>query len=429
VLLSDNGASAEGGRLGSINDARMWNGIPAGRGELAARVHELGTPTAHNNYPWGWTMAGNTPFRRWKREVHEGGVADPCIVAWGARFSGDDGAGGVRRQFTHAIDVMPTVLELAGLDAREDDDLDGTSFAYLLHDAGADERHDTQYFEMLGSRAIYHCGWKAVTFKPLGPMYDDGLDPDAPFADDVWELYHVAEDLSETNDLAASEPERLEQLIDLWWREAHANDVLPLDNRPLAALLAPGPYAFQDRARYVYRPHGAVVPETAAVNVRNRSHAIVAHVEIRDDVVANGVLLALGSTLGGWVLYALDGRLRYVHNLAGKELHRITSDAVIPPGAHRLGFRFEKTAEYAGHGTLVVDDEPVGHGGIPFFTPVRFSITGAGLSVGYEAGPAISDDYRAPFPFNATLHRVTVDVDGAPHREPEAEYEAIMSEQ
>jgi arylsulfatase len=426
VLCSDNGASAEGGVLGSINDARMWNGIPAGRRELAARIDELGTPTAHNNYPWGWTMAGNTPFRRWKREVHDGGVADPCIVAWGSRFASADGDG-VRRQFAHAIDVMPTVLELAGVAAP--DGIDGTSFAYALDDAAATERHDTQYFEMLGSRAIYRRGWKAVTFKPLGAMYDTDADPDAPFEDDVWELYHVAEDLSETNDLAVHEPERLQAMIDTWWEEARRNDVLPLDNRPLAALLNPRPTRRGARERYEYHPNGAVVPEPVAVNVRNRSHTITAQVDVPDGVVPEGVIVALGSTLGGWTLYLVDGRLHYVHNLGGRERHRIASEARVGAGTHTLGFRFDKTGEYAGTGTLVLDGRDVGTGDIPFFTPVRFSITGAGLTVGYELGPAISDDYVAPFRLNGTLHRVVVDVSGAPHRDVEAEYDAIMSEQ
>jgi arylsulfatase len=260
-------------------------------------------------------------------------------------------------------------------------------------------------------------------------MYGDGLDPDAPFTDDVWELYHVAEDLTETNDLAAAEPERLRGLVELWWEEARRNDVLPLDNRPLAALLNPRPHRRAIRDRYVYYPRGAVVPEAVAVNVRNRTHRITAEVDVPEGVVPDGVLVAMGSALGGWVLYALDGRLRYVHNLAGKERHRISSDVVIGAGAHQLGFHFEKTAEFTGRGTLLVDGAPVGTGDIPFFTPVRFSITGAGLSVGYELGPAIADDYVAPFPFAGTLHRVVVDVRGDPHREPEAEFEAIMSEQ
>ena len=242
VLVSDNGASAEGGERGSINDSRLWNGNPAGRKELRERIDELGTPTAHNNYPWGWTMAGNTPFRRWKREVHEGGIADPCIFQWP---SGITGRGEIRHQFTHAIDVLPTLLDLIGITPPEElagvaqSPIEGASFAAILRTPDAPAHRTTQYFEMLGSRGIYHDGWKAVTFKPLGPMYNDGLDPDAPFEDDVWELYHVAEDFSECHDLAAEEPERLAELVALWWDEARKYQVLPLDNRPIAALLDP----------------------------------------------------------------------------------------------------------------------------------------------------------------------------------------------
>ena len=224
VLVSDNGASSEGGPTGSINDIRVSNRDPAGRKEMRDRIDELGGPTMHNNYPWGWTMAGNTPFRRWKREVHEGGVADPCIVRWPKRFAHE--GGGMRRQFAHAIDVFPTVLELVGVDMPEEiggveqRPVEGTSFAYLLPDDAADapEQHDTQYFEMFGSRGIYHRGWKAVTFKSLGTAPGPN-DFDTPFDEDVWELYHVAEDPSETRDLADDEPERLAALVELWWEQ------------------------------------------------------------------------------------------------------------------------------------------------------------------------------------------------------------------
>ncbi|MDQ1510314.1 MAG: hypothetical protein QOG50_2158, partial [Actinomycetota bacterium] len=233
MLCSDNGASSEGGPRGSINDVRSYNGAATGRRELRERIDELGGPTTHNNYPWGWTMAGNTPFKRWKREVHEGGVADPCIVRLPSAARANAAPGGIRHQFAHAIDVLPTVLELVGIDAPAAVDgvsqspIDGASFAYAFTDAHAPGRHDTQYFEMLGSRAIYHRGWKAVTFHALGNMYDDGLDANAPFDDDVWELYNVGNDLSETEDLAEKEPQRLADLIELWWHEARRNDVLP----------------------------------------------------------------------------------------------------------------------------------------------------------------------------------------------------------
>ena len=431
VVVSDNGASAEGGMRGSINDSRLWNGLPAGRGELRARIDELGGPSAHNNYPWGWTMAGNTPFRRWKREVHEGGVADPCIVHWPRGIAS---RGGIRHQFAHAIDVLPTVLELAGIDPPEEiggvaqSPIDGQSFAYLLDDASAAARHTTQYFEMFGSRGIHHDGWKAVTFKPIGQMYHDGLDPDAPFDDDVWELYHVAEDLSECDDLALRHPEKLAELVEVWWREARQFGVLPLDNRPVAALMAPR-RPFDDRPRYVFWPGGALVPERVTANMRNRSHAIRAEVDVPDGVAPEGVLLAMGTALGGWSFLVLDGRLRYVNNYLGKDRHVVASTEPVPPGRHELAFTFVTNGDFRGTGRLLLDGQVVGEGEIPQVTPVRFSISGGGVTCGWEQGPAVGEGYTAPFPFTATLRRVTLDVDGRPHREPEAEFEAVMSEQ
>jgi arylsulfatase A-like enzyme len=431
VVVSDNGASAEGGERGSINDARLWNGLPAGRRELRARIDELGGPSAHNNYPWGWTMAGNTPFRRWKREVHEGGIADPCIVHWPR---GVASRGGIRHQFAHAIDVLPTLLELIGIEPPdeiagvEQSPIEGTSFAYLLDDADASERHTTQYFEMLGSRGIYHEGWKAVTFKPLGRMYDDGLDPDAPFDDDVWELYHVATDLTECDDLAATQPEKLAELVDVWWTEARRFQVLPLDNRPVAALLAPR-RPFDTRARYVFWPGGALVPETVTVNVRDRTHSIVATVEVPSGAPPEGVLLAMGNALGGWSFHVHRGCLRYVNNYLGKERHVVESDVALAAGPHEVAFSFTSAGGFRGTGRLSVDGRLVGEAEIPHVTPVRYSITGGGITCGWEQGPAVGDDYEAPFAFTGGLRRVVVEVDGHPHRDENAEFEAIMSEQ
>jgi arylsulfatase len=431
VLVSDNGASAEGGERGSINDSRLWNGMPAGRKELRARIDELGTATAHNNYPWGWTMAGNTPFRRWKREVHEGGIADPCILHWPRGIAA---RGEIRHQFAHAIDVAPTIFELIGAEPPAEiagvaqSPVDGASFAPVLRDGGAAGTRTTQYFEMLGSRGIYHDGWKAVTFKPLGAMYDDGIDPDAPFEDDVWELYHVAEDLTETVDLAAEHPEKLAELVDLWWEEARKYDVLPLDNRPVAALLAPR-RVWGDRPRYVFHPGGAPIPENVTVNVRNRDHVISARVDVPEGAPPAGVLLAIGTRLGGWSLHLLDARLRYVHSWLGKERYALESSATVEPGAHELRFEFSSRGDFSGTGRLLVDGAVVGEGDIPATTPVRYSITGAGLTCGWEQGPAIGDGYTAPFRFTGTIHDVTVDVSGEGHRDPDAEFEAIMAEQ
>ena len=433
VVVSDNGASAEGGAHGSINDIRMVNIDPATDAEMLSRLAEIGGPGTHNNYPWGWTMAGNTPFRRWKREVHEGGVADPCIVSWPG---GPVEPGAIRHQFTHAIDVLPTLAELAGLelpaqlDGIEQSPLDGHSFGYLLPAGGQQEpeRHHTQYFEMFGSRAIYHRGWKAVTFHPVGPLYDE-QDPNAPFDADVWELYHVAEDLTETRDLAAEHPRMLQELVELWWAEAERNQVLPLDNRVLWALVNPKPDQREPRSEYRYFPGGAQVPESVAVNVRNRSHALTVDVSITDAADTDGVLLALGSALGGWSLHILDGRVRYVHNLYGKERHVVAADSVITAGDHHIEYAFTKDDGPGGHGVLRCDGVEIASAPIPRFTPSGFNGVGAGLTCGYEWGPAIGAGYTAPFRFRGVIRRAVVSATGPVVRDPLAELEAILSEQ
>ncbi len=433
VVVSDNGASSEGGPAGTINDVRMINLDPPSAAEMHSRLGEIGGPLSHNNYPWGWTMAGNAPFRRWKREVHEGGVADPCIVAW-PRGGFDSGA--IRGQFAHAIDVLPTVLELAGvrppaeLDGIAQSPLDGISFGYLLAPgtAAAAERHETQYFEMFGSRAIYHKGWKAVTFHPVGPLYDE-QNPNDPFDDDVWELYHVASDLSESRDLASEHPDRLRQLVDLWWAEAGRNQVLPLDNRVLWALLNPGPDHRRPRAEYRYFPGGAPVPESVAVNVRNRSHLIAVEFVLPGDGGTDGVLLALGSALGGWSLHILGGNLRYVHNLYGKERHTVSGAQPVTPGRHLAEYSFTKDSGPGGTGVLRLDGRELASQPIPQFTPSGFNGVGAGLTCGYELGPAIGTGYAAPFPFAGTILRATVRPTGPVVRNPLAEIEAILAEQ
>ena len=212
VVMSDNGASAEGGPRGSFNEMYFFNGQPESLEENLKRIDLLGTPEAHNHYAWGWAWAGNTPLKRWKRETHEGGVADPLIVHW-PQGMGQPGA--TRHQYVHAIDLLPTLLDVIGIDAPEtiagvaQQPFDGVSFAHTFSDGAAASRHVTQYYEMMSCRAIYHDGWKAVTFHPLMLAPYDGSDPRRPFDEDEWELYHVAEDFAETTDLAAKEPDRL----------------------------------------------------------------------------------------------------------------------------------------------------------------------------------------------------------------------------
>ncbi len=434
IVVSDNGASSEGGPNGSINDNRLQNFDGAGPAELARRIDEIGGPDAHNNYPWGWTMAGNTPFKRWKREVHEGGVADPCIVSWPSRIPADSG---IRRQFAHAVDIYPSVLELAGIELPGTIDyvpqshLDGISFAPLLDRNGAEHTatRTTQHFEMFGSRALYHDGWKAVTFKPIGPLYNDGLNWNAPFDEDRWELYHVAVDPAELHDLADQEPDRLADMIERWWVEARANQVLPLDNRVLHTLVNPKPDWRAPRLVTTYYPGASPVPETVAANVKNRSHTIDVDVTIPPGAPAEGVLLAQGSVLGGFSLHLTEGRLRYIHNLYGKERHVVSATEPVSQGRHRLTFRFDRTEPAGGTAVLEVDGTAVAQGVIPSFTIAAFSATGAGLTCGYEVGPAVGDDYVAPFACTADLHTVTVTLSEHLPVNPIVEFERIMAEQ
>ncbi len=423
VVMSDNGASSEGGPTGSLNDGRVWNVLPRTVEEADERLEDIGGPRIHNNYPWGWTVAGNTPFKRWKRETHEGGVADPLIVHW---RRGIASRGEVRTQYVHAVDIVPTLLEAIGLDAPAivggvaQRALDGVSLAPTFASASAPDAHTTQYYEMLGCRALYQDGWKAVTYHEI-QFEEPGLDH-AP-----WELYDLRADPSECHDLATREPERLAAMIETWWTEAERNQVLPVDNRPFSEMVFGRPSVVASRDRYTYWPGRAPVPESVAVNVRGRPHTITAHITVQSDLaVIEGVLAVQGSVLGGWSFHIAAGRLVYVHNLSGWRLYRV--DAPLPAlgaGDHTLAMRFSPpTVE------LVVDGEVIGTGEVKRTVWSRFSLTGAGLTAGWapDFSPA-DEDYRGRFAFTATLHRVDIDVTGVPDVDPEVEAGDIISSQ
>ena len=424
VVLSDNGASSEGGPTGSLNDVRVWNALPRTVEEAAERIDEIGGPRIHNNYPWGWTVAGNTPFRRWKRETHEGGVADPLIVHWPAGIAA---RGEVRHQYVHAIDLLPTILDAIGIDAPaevggvEQEPIDGVSIRSTFDDGGAPEVHTVQHYEMLGCRALYQDGWKAVTYLEI--------QADEPRLDEaIWELYDLRADPSECHDLAAAEPDRLETMVARWWSEAERHQVLPLDNRPFSELVFQREPTVAPRARYTYWPGRAPVPESVAANVRSRPHDITAHVTIPDDLdVVEGVLVAQGSVLGGWSFHLLgDRRLCYVHNLAGWRVYRVEADVgSLTPGDHTFGLRFRPP-----HAELLVDGTVVGSGDVKRTAWSRLSLTGAGLTAGWcpDFSPA-DEDYRGRFEFTGTLHRVDIDVEGLPIVDPEAEAETIIASQ
>jgi arylsulfatase A-like enzyme len=424
LVLSDNGASSEGGPTGSLNDVRIWNGARTTRDEQLRRIGEIGGPWCHNNYPWGWTVAGNTPFRRWKREVHEGGVADPLVVHWPAGIAD---RGELRRHYVHAVDIAPTILDVAGISMPETVQgvvqraMDGASIAATFTNATAPDPRTTQYYEMFGCRALYDSGWKAVTYHPI--------QSDSPGLEAAeWELYDVRVDPSECHDLAAEQPGRLAAMVERWWQEAERNEVLPIDNRPFSAFVFERPSSLPQRSTYVYYPGALAVPEPAAVNVRNRSHRISAHVVVGSDPV-EGVLLALGSRLGGWTFFIKEERLYYVHNYVGLEETAISADCSLTQGPHTLGFAFSKTGEHRGVGALLVDGAEIARGEIAHFTPVRFSLHGAGLSCGRDIGLPVSVAYDHDFPFSGRLEQVVVEVDGLAVTDAEEEAAGAIAQQ
>ena len=321
ILVSDNGASGEGGPDGSVNESLLFNGIPDNLQTNLAKIDELGGPSTYNHYPNGWAMAFNTPFKMWKRYEFNGGTADPCIISWPANKAA---AGQIREQYHHAIDIVPTVLDLLGVEppsrikGHTQTHFDGVSMRSSLADAAEPSTRKTQFYSMLGSRGIWHDGWKAITTHPT-------LSGWSHFNDDTWELYHTDIDRSELHDLAAEQPEKLRELVSLWYAEAGRNDAFPLDDRsPLEIILTPRPQLASPRERYVYYPDVAEVPESQSVNVRNRSFAIGAVVDIPAPG-AQGVLYAQGSRFGGHALYVKEDRLHYVNSFVGMFEQRIVA--------------------------------------------------------------------------------------------------------
>jgi arylsulfatase A-like enzyme len=424
LIMSDNGASAEGGPRGSFNEMYFFNFEPESLEENLARIDLLGTPKAHNHYPWGWAWAGNTPLKRWKRETHEGGVCDPLLVSWPGRLPS---TGETRHQYVHAIDIMPTLLDLLGLDAPDlikgvaQRPIEGVSFAPVLTDGAEPTRHLTQYYEMLGSRALYHDGWKAVVFHAMAGLPYDGSDPHKPFDQDDWELYHVAEDFSETNDLASAEPARLAEMVERWWTEAEKHQVLPLTNQPVAGI----DHRWR-RSRFEFRPGMASLPETLAPNLRNRSWRLLAELHVPDDGGVEGVIATQGSNAGGWTAFIQDRRLHYVYNFLGAILTTVSAEVDLPAGEVTARIEFSATGAFQGDVDLFYGDVPVGQGHVGRTHLITFGMHG--FTTGYQRGPAVSPAYEGRFEITpGALERVVIEAEGRPWRDPAREDRAAMS--
>lgn len=428
MLISDNGSSAEGGPTGSVNEVRFFNNVADTVEDGVAHIDEIGGPTVFNHFPWGWTHAGNTPFKRWKRETYRGGTADPFIVCWP---DGIKAKAQIRHQYGHIIDMVPTVLDVLNIEAPTaiggvtQSPLEGVSLAHTFDDAAAVTRHTTQYFEMMGHRSMYHDGWRAVcpwpgsSFTESGRKFGDVITADILTELDAtgWEIYHVAEDPTETTNLAGQERSRLTAMIGMWYAEAGKYNVLPVDSRGVARIAEERPQVAVNRNRYVLYPGTQSIPAIAAPKILNRPYSITAEVDGGDD--AEGVLLSMGGNDGGIALYLSDRRLCFAYNYVAKDIYHIRSESAVPAGKHFLSMQFEpvgKAEPKNGKGTpgnvmLLVDGVEVGKGELPVTTPIRLAQGGAML-VGADVGSSVTPEYQPPFRFTGRIHRVIVDVSG-----------------
>jgi arylsulfatase A-like enzyme len=428
VFVSDNGASAEGGPNGSVNENKFFNGVPDTIEENLQSLDELGSPATYNHYPTGWAWAFNTPFKMWKRYNFEGGVADPLIIAWpkGIRAKGE-----LRKQFMHATDVVPTLYDLLGVELPADVKgyqqlpLEGLSFRSTLEDAEAPTPKESAFFSMLGSRAVWHRGWKAVSVHPTIAGWSD-------FDQDRWELYHVDEDPTEMHDLAAENPAKVQEMVNHWFHLAGLYNGLPLDDRTAVEVLADPtrPQVAPARDRYVYYPDAAEVPESAAANLRNRSYSIAVEAEI-DSPDAAGVLFSHGAAFGGHALYVKDRKLKYAYNFVGSRLQTVESTEEVPTGKVILGASFARDGDSmpaTGTLSLFIDDRKVGEGTI-MTQPGNFSLVGEGLNVGQDPASPVTDDYPGERPYaftGGTIKEAVVDLTGEEYVDLEREALAMM---
>jgi arylsulfatase A-like enzyme len=416
VLVSDNGASGEGGPSGSVNENKIFNGLPDLIEENLPYLDDLGSPLTYNHYPTGWACAFNTPFKLWKRYSNwEGGTADPMIVSWPARITQT----GVRRQYVHAVDIVPTVYECLGVEPPEvvkghtQFPIEGVSFTATFDDASVQSPKQTQFYSMGGTRAIWHQGWKAAAVSPAAP------DMWAAYDSQRWELFDTEHDPSECHDLAAEHPEKLQELIGLWWHEAGRYGALPLENRGVVEILTTErPQLSKPRNRYVYYPGGSEIPESVAPNLRNRSYTVAVEVTIGSEE-AGGVLFAQGSRFGGHALYVKEGRLKYVYNFVGLEEQVVESTEPVPTGHVVLSASFEREGDgIPAEGTLTLHmrDQVAGEARIKT-QPGKFSLAGEGLNVGREGAEPVTDDYPGERPWafaGGTIHKAVIDVSGEP---------------
>jgi arylsulfatase len=415
-IVGDNGASAEGGLEGSLNENLFFNGFPEKWQDNLKHIDEIGGPKWFNHFPSAWAHAMNTPFQ-WTKQVasHFGGTRNPMIISWPAKIQDK---GGLRSQFLHVIDIVPTLYEAIGITPPEmlngirQKPIEGVSFLKTFNDKDAPETRKTQYFELLVNRGMYHDGWMASSrsFVPWVPVRGE-FDPLTA----KWELYHVDQDFSQSKDLAAKHPEKVKELVTLFWKEAEKYQVLPLDWRAVERLnaeLQGRPSLAGKRDKFVYYPGQIALPDGASPPVLNKSFSVTADLEI-PDVGAEGMVFTHGGLTGGYGIYLRDGKAHVVYNMLAIERFTITSDP-LPHGKVALAVNFAYEGKPGELGkpatvTITANGKEIGQGKLPRTIPLQFSL-GEGVDVGMDIGSAVDFTYKLPFAFTGVIEKVTVDL-------------------
>ncbi len=414
-IQGDNGASAEGSRQGLLNEMTFFNNLKEPFSEVLRRMDELGGPMTFNHYPIGWAHAMDTPFQ-WTKQIasHFGGTKNAMAISWPKRIKAH---GEMRTQFAHVIDIMPTILEATHIPAPfevygiQQDPVEGTSMVYTFDDAAAASQHTTQYFEMFANRAIYNDGWVAAT-TPVAPPWAAVVKPVDPIDGYKWELYNVAEDYSEANDLAQSNPEKLRELQRLFYIEAVKYNVLPLDNTKVERLdVNNRPSNIRGLKEFTYYDGMVRIPEGGAPDLKNKSFGISAVVDIPEGG-AEGLLMTQGGRFAGLGLYVLDGKPVFHYNLCGVERYTVAGKDKLTPGRHVVTLDFNYDGGGAGKGgqaTLTVDGDKVASEHLPQTIPYRMSLDET-LDIGEDTGTPVSEDYKVPFKFTGKLEKVTINI-------------------
>jgi len=417
-IQGDNGASGEGGMQGLLNEMTVFNAIPEDLKEVVRRMNELGGPTTFNHYPVGWAHAMDTPFQ-WTKQIasHFGGTRNGMVISWPARIKD---VGGLRSQFCSVIDIMPTILEAAGVPAPTSINgvaqkpIEGTSLVYTFADAKAPSKHTTQYFEMFGNRALYHDGWVAATTPAVAP-WDSAAEMEGrvpPVLDYKWELYNVTDDFSEAKNLAAENPAKLKELQELFWTEAEKYNVLPVENSRIDRFdVSLRPSLTRGREEFTYYPGLVRIPEGAAPDTKNKSWQIKAEVAIPQGG-AEGILITHGGRFSGWGLYLLKGKPVFCYNLAGVARYYVVGKDKLAPGAHTIVYDFKYDGPglgKGGTGRLLVDGKKVGEGKIERTLAFRLSLDET-LDCGEDTGTPVTEDYHVPFRFTGDLKKVVIDL-------------------